>query len=642
MKRFVITVVLSLSSFHLSIAQTSLIDSLKAIISSTPDDTFKVQNLISLSRELAVTDPQNANYYGVRAERLAIDLDYQAGRAAALKYLGNVYYYQDKYPETIYYWEQAAAVFDEIGDKSGVTNMLSNLGGLNAREGDDTKALEFLLRSLAIAEEIGDTLRLAIVFQNIALVYSKNTSTLDKSRDYYLDALAMFEALDDKRSNARLKVNLGVVFYLKGDYDTALYYLNKAVETFKGGVSEPYAKNYIGRVYAKRGEYDKALKILDEALVRAKFFANWNNQVDVVRSLLSIAETYSMQGKNDLALRYYNEANILAQEEGLKEEMRDIFQGLASLYADLSDFRNAFKYQEQLTAIKDSLFYSANQKKNKLMVANLRKDKQFIFSSDLFLEDKAIQDLNLQKEKIIRNAFLGGFIVILIIAFILLLYRISKRKNRIIANEKRKSDDLLLNILPEETANELKQSGHVNPRKYDLSTVLFTDFTGFTKQSESISPEILVNSLDYYFQEFDRITEKHNLEKIKTIGDAYMCVGGIPTPNDKNPVDVLNAAINMLNFVTKVVPDGIEKFEIRLGIHTGPIIAGIVGIKKFQYDVWGNTVNIASLMESSSEPHKINISQATYEYVKDEFNCTHRGQIEVKHGKKMDMYFVEV
>jgi class 3 adenylate cyclase len=234
-------------------------------------------------------------------------------------------------------------------------------------------------------------------------------------------------------------------------------------------------------------------------------------------------------------------------------------------------------------------------------------------------------------------------VLIFILAVVLYRrYTFTKKANILIREEKNRSDTLLLNILPEEIANELKDTGHVNPRKYDLSTVLFTDFTGFTKQSESISPDILVNSLDYYFQEFDRVIEKHSLEKIKTIGDSYMCVGGIPTPNDKNPVDVLKAAIDMLNFVTKVVPEGIEKFEIRIGIHTGPIIAGIVGIKKFQYDVWGNTVNIASLMESSSDPHKINISQATYNYVKDEFNCIARGEIIAKHGEKMNMYFVEV
>jgi len=199
-----------------------------------------------------------------------------------------------------------------------------------------------------------------------------------------------------------------------------------------------------------------------------------------------------------------------------------------------------------------------------------------------------------------------------------------------------------LNILPSETAKELKAKGYVNTRKYDLSTVLFTDFKEFTIRSEKVDPNTLIKSLDYYFKGFDEITAKHGLEKIKTIGDSYMCVGGIPIPNNINPIQVVDAAVEILRFMQLETPPEIEQFDIRIGIHTGPLIAGIVGIKKFQYDVWGNTVNIASIMEAKSEPNTINISKETFNLIKDKYTCSYRGEIAVKHGNKLSMYFVNV
>jgi class 3 adenylate cyclase len=624
------------------LAQKSTIDSLKVIILSSPDDSLKVKNLISLSQQLAGTDPQNAVYYGVRAKDLAKDLDYQAGLASALKYLGNIYYFQGKYLETIRYWEQASVVFGEMGDKSGVANILSNLGGLNAYEGDDNRALELLLRSRIIAEEIGDTLRIATVYQNIAMVYAKNPVTIDKAGNFYLDALAMLEELNDEIATATVEVNLGEIFYLKNEYDTALYYLNKALETFKGNVDESYAMNYIGKVYAKRGEYDMALKNQQEALILAR---NLDAKTDVVKSLLSIAETYSMQGKNDLAIRYFNEANTVAQEIGLKEEIRDIFQGLALSYADVADYRNAFKYQERLTAIKDTLFYSANQKKLDVINANFENEKKQ-GEIDLLTIDRELQNLNLQKEKIIKNTFLGGFIVLLIIAFIIYRnYRNKSKTNKLLDKQNEEIEGLLLNILPAEVANELQHEGYATPQNYESATVLFTDFKGFTQISSGLLPHELIAELNSYFNEFDDIIGKHNLEKIKTIGDAYMCAGGIPSANTTHAIDAVEAGLAIQQYIArkneKRKADGQVPWELRVGIHTGPVVAGVVGRKKYAYDIWGDAVNIASRMESNGEAYKVNISQATYKLVKDKFKCVARGKIGVKGAGEKKMYFVE-
>ena len=211
--------------------------------------------------------------------------------------------------------------------------------------------------------------------------------------------------------------------------------------------------------------------------------------------------------------------------------------------------------------------------------------------------------------------------------------------------EKQKSDDLLLNILPEEVANELKEKGSADAKQFDMVTVMFTDFKGFTKISERLSPSQLVEEIHICFKAFDAIIAKHNIEKIKTIGDAYMCAGGLPVSNETHAIDVVNAAIEIRQFMQEHLEKkklaSQEVFEIRIGIHTGPVVAGIVGIRKFAYDIWGDTVNIASRLESSGEAGKINISGSTYECVKDHFSCTYRGKIEAKNKGQIDMYFVE-
>lgn len=210
--------------------------------------------------------------------------------------------------------------------------------------------------------------------------------------------------------------------------------------------------------------------------------------------------------------------------------------------------------------------------------------------------------------------------------------------------EKDKSEALLLNILPKETAQELIERGEATPRHYEQVTILFTDFQAFTKSASDITPQELVSTLNECFTAFDEIIGRHNLEKIKTIGDAYMCAGGIPTENTTNAVDAVGAAVEIREWISewneKRQAAGQDTWEARIGLHTGELIAGVIGKKKFAYDVWGDAVNLAARMETNGEAGKINISQATYNLVKDQFKCTSRGKIEVKGKGLMEMFFV--
>ena len=210
--------------------------------------------------------------------------------------------------------------------------------------------------------------------------------------------------------------------------------------------------------------------------------------------------------------------------------------------------------------------------------------------------------------------------------------------------EKEKSENLLANVLPKNTASEIMETGKATKMKYNFVTVLFSDIQGFTKLTEEMNPEVLIDELDKFFFYFDSVVEKLGIEKIKTIGDAYMCAGGIPEKNRTNPVEVILAALEMQGYMTRLKEtsalDGMRLWDIRIGIHTGTVVAGVIGHKKISYDIWGDTVNTASRMESSGEAGKINISGTTYEFVRDFFICEHRGKMPVKYKGEIDMYFV--
>lgn len=214
-----------------------------------------------------------------------------------------------------------------------------------------------------------------------------------------------------------------------------------------------------------------------------------------------------------------------------------------------------------------------------------------------------------------------------------------EQRHQQVEEQKRVSESLLLNILPAEVADELRSKGMVSPKYFEDVTILFTDFVGFTLSTEKMAAEELVERLHDYFTAFDQIAARYRLEKMKTIGDSYMCISGLPLRNPAHPVDMVMAAFEMIDAVANRALSGPTPWKVRIGIHTGPVIAGVVGINKFAFDIWGDTVNYSSRMESSGQANRINISERTYSRVKDFFECEHRGKVPTKEKREMDMYF---
>ena len=230
-------------------------------------------------------------------------------------------------------------------------------------------------------------------------------------------------------------------------------------------------------------------------------------------------------------------------------------------------------------------------------------------------------------------------IFILLITWLLLKKIINVRTKKLII-EKEKLETFIADMFPKNTLDELMTKGKASKVKYDFVTVMFADIHGFTKIAEVMDTEALIDELDKFFSAFDSVVEKYGIEKIKTIGDAYMCAGGIPENDRANPIMIILAGLEMMDYMRRRNSEGIKLWDIKIGIHTGSVIAGVVGQKKLSYDIWGDTVNTANHIESSGEAEKINISGTTYEFVKDFFDCSFRGKIPVKYKGELEMYFV--
>lgn len=498
---------------------------------------------------------------------------------------------------------------------------------------DLSSALQTYFDAAKIAGDSGDKRQLGVVYVAIADVYAIMGNHRN-AVNYHQNAIQILRERRDTLALASALLNAGDEYINFGKLDSALIYTLEAESMF-GRINYPlgeaYALGNMGMIYAMMGNDAQAEKNMSEAI---ELLAQQKEYYPIAVYLNYIADIYLEQGDNKTALSYARQSLELSEKHGMKQQVSDAHLRLSQIYEKIGDLTRSFSHYRDHITYKDSV----NNIVSVQQMADLRTN--FEVSRKQIEVDLLNQQKKNQQIIIIATVIATALIALLAFGWFR-RYRFIRETNQIIEKERNRSESLLLNILPRETAQELKNSGKVAAKRFDSVTVLFADFKGFTQYAEQLPPEQLVERLDFYFSRFDEIMERFGLEKIKTLGDAYMCASGLPFPTAEHAHRIVLAAMEMQKFTQQASLAGYgPAFELRVGINTGPVVAGIVGTKKFAYDIWGDTVNIASRMETNSEPGKINISETTYALVKDRFQCEYRGEVDVKNKGKMRMYFV--
>ena len=643
LRKFYVFSLLSLFFYTVEIiAQDLQIDSLKSIIKENKKDTTNVNALLDISNILSKSDTLESKNYALKAIDLAEELDYKKGQAYGYKNLGLLLYAKGELnKELVDYWKKSLELFQDIGFKNGISNLQNNLGSVYQTKGDDPTALDYFLKSVRLAEEIKDSLRISTAYLNIGSVYSNEKATYAQALEAYNKAKKIFEEINYRDGVAYAAINIAEIYLNTNNPEAALQVLDESMILFDENDAD-LANSIImvGKAYEDMGK----LKIAEKKYLTAITLAKTNDaKIEASKAYIRLGDMYRTIDEPSKALEQYENALELTKTTKVFRDKKDIYEGLAKVYAQLGDYQNAFNYQNQFSAISDTIRNDDYEH----TIGNLRfqfdienKEKEI----ELLNVENKVKEVGLERAAISKKYFLAVSTLLFAIAMgILFQYFYIKKSNKNLALERNRAEQILLNILPKETAEELKKNGKVRAKEFKQITVLFTDFKGFSVVAEKIPAEALVRSVDFYFRKFDEIIQKNGLEKIKTIGDAYMCAGGLPTENETNAVDAFNAAQEILSFVEDTLahpPEGIHPFEIRIGFNTGGVVAGVVGTKKFQYDIWGSTVNVAARMESSSIPGKINVSENTYNLLKDKIDFTYRGIITVKNSQKLKMYFV--
>jgi len=393
---------------------------------------------------------------------------------------------------------------------------------------------------------------------------------------------------------------------------------------------------------------------------------------DIKAALLTeIGTTYRAKGSYPKAIEYYMRAYPLFEARGNKNAAARTAGNIGSTYLQMASaspatesgsLYKAIEYLDRSVAMAHDNGYTdiwqTFDKDLKVAVRMLGAveapvsasgNEASVDSLHIKMANTGIQAAEEAKKENSGRArwyYIGGIaaLVILLVSVLLAMYLTYKKQkvaNEMISKEKHKAEELLLNILPEQAAAELKSKGMVHPQQFDDVTVIITDFVGFTTAAEKFSPKQLVGELHTIFKAFDGMLEKYKIEKIKTIGDAYLAIAGVPVRDADHAANAVALAIKMRDYMLyRKSQLGEATFQMRIGVHSGSVVAGIVGSKKFAYDIWGDTVNMAARMEQNSIAGKINISQSTYELVKSRFHCEFRGEIEAKNKGRVAMYYV--
>lgn len=572
----------------------------------------------------------------------------------------------ERYGQKLVMRERIVTIADSLKLKDETITAINNMAYCHRFLGEHDRAIEFLTGLLASDNSERD----AFIHQNLAILH-QNKTELKEAKEHFQKALKIHKKNENYYYQANLLDFIALMSYQEGDFHSALIYNEESIElSNKHGVGEVYQAGYYTRSIIDQAlfDYENALEHMNRHL---EIKDSLQTIKDRSRSEIELQQLFLDRTEEEVQMHFISEeikdleiqrliAEQNANQERLKRFAADSLlsrQQIITQQLKLKEFANQLALQQQALELQESeneIRMLAEQKEKQELALELEKAERLEQEKNLLLEKKNGEILSLELKE--RQAFTRNLIyfligLLLLILLIILFYlNLRKRKKEIdcqrilIAAEKEKADKLLLNILPVTVAEELKEKGKSEPRHYDKISIIFTDFSGFTKISENLTPVQLVEKLDAIFLEFDLIVEKYGLNRIKTIGDAYMCAAGLPDEDAEHAENAVRAALEMRDFVesfnAKLSPAE-PQWNIRIGVNTGPVVAGVVGIRKFAYDIWGDAVNVAARMESSGEISKVNVSESTYELIKDKVKANHRGKIYAKNKGDIDMYFID-
>ncbi|WP_411894246.1 adenylate/guanylate cyclase domain-containing protein [Winogradskyella sp. A2] len=556
------------------------------------------------------------------------------------------HFYNGDYVNALKESNKALKTFQEQGDRLKISQSLSLIGEIYSDQGDYLRAINYINRSAKIAEEIENETQIVSTNNLIGNIYS-NQEDPNNALKYYEKSLLITEKKQNSLSHANVLQDIGVAYDQLEDYNKALQYYNQSEKIYKEVGEQVGLSNILflkGSVYANQNQFNIALEFFKESLrLDEEFQIEYNSII----KFLEIGDVYLNTNKFREAIKNCKKSLTLSDKYGLLGIKSTSCSCLYEAYKGLGNANQALYYNDRVEQIEDSLKEEELALKLQQMEFAKQVEADSLKQVEIDLRKEMAFQADLGKKNRNKNIAIGAGLLFLILAGgFYSRWRYTKKSKNVIEKEKEKSENLLLNILPAEIAEELKTKGRADARDFDNVSILFTDFKGFTQASEKLSAKELIEEINYCFKAFDHICTKYSIEKIKTIGDAYMAAGGLPVPSEDSIKNTVLAGLEMQKFITTRIAEKKEQneifFEMRLGIHTGPVVAGIVGLRKFQYDIWGDTVNTAARMESSGEIGKVNISESTYNHIKSDilFSFKSRGKIQAKGKGEVEMFFV--
>jgi len=601
---------------------------------------------------------------------------------------GGAYHGLSNYPAALQNFFEAIKIFEKNNQKWLLREGYYRIGIIYQAKAEYEKALEYYHKALTVSENLGTKENSASILSNIGSVYDKRHE-YEEARAYYQQALEIFEEVGNQKQISRTVYNIGGIYLIEQNYDESLSWFDRALQAAQRDSN----KYQISVIVGLTGEVYHGIATTNDSTAVMKYF-DGDRMAALESGLVYTDSAITMltdQGDiNDLSFylgqkskiqislnRYKDALESYKQHVALKDSIFNIERDKKFVQAEMSyefsrkedslnlvstkqklELQNkielqalAYEYEAKQAAAqsekeKQELAYEEAIKRQQIENEYARKQAEAeALNRQRELERRQAEALNkaeLKRQRNIRNSTLAGASGLLLFLIIVVRQRNKVKK------EKARSEELLLNILPSEIAEELKAKGKADARDFEMVSILFSDFKGFTELSSKLTAADLVGEINQCFEAFDHIMGKYKIEKIKTIGDSYMAAGGLPVPGTNSVKNTVLAALEMQDFIgqrkANMDAKGLPAFEMRVGIHTGPIVAGIVGVKKFQYDIWGDAVNTASRMESAGEVGRVNISQRTYELLRDEedFIFESRGKITAKGKGEMEMWFVDL